>query len=826
MTHYHHTPISSNRAPATAATINSPLGQLDAVLAGVRSEVVSARSGYPNLDARLDALVLSGGNISTRAIGLQAAGATSLVVESTSGFIAGARIAYSLSTGKIEYNRISTIPDGIHLSLTTATGGQILDDTVISMISESEFQAAQAIPHVGNLTLPDAIEFAAGRTINVLAFGARGDGITDDTLAFRAAVQALDGGPGRIWVPYGNYLLRKQNPGSLYNGMLHHIVGVSSMENVSIEGRGTLVTDDLGAVLVIDNCKNVKVQGLTFVGTREALGFSNSTTAILAYGNEGLEISGCHFTQWSNVCIIDASGEFDQNESTSFGYRGFQHETRVHHNIFTDVYGGVITKPFGSVNCQYTDNIFIRVGEYGVKVDGEFSYEHPTMPPTGRIIITNNIFDDVALFADEPSLVECQGIRVEENVFDLIIANNVFKNLRIPSGGSTLSRVRGVNVTTGQTGRSSGRINIIGNTFHNVADDAISVFAGNYTPDPSPLPEISHSLIFGNLMHNCGGGIRLQSSPDCTIKFFDILGNHIYFDADAPNAPADSNGMYLYQVENVAVRDNTIDGGEGKMSRGIYVNGSSRRMVIEGNQIYNPLTACIRFDNTIAGAEPKQDIIVAGNTGRITINSQAPLFYATVDVGLSGVNRLIVENNRYSNSVTTPSAVININGWQEVDVRGNNLRNCTIAINLNTVTSARVVNNVIHETSRNDDAVALTNCTNVIRRHNITNGKIFDEVYTINDDAAISLTPPADMGLVTVLGQYNLSYSGSVLYAATGSGAVTLAAGVGSNLNAATGALTGTTGTDGKVTVSAHSDGKIYIENRSGANRTFYIRFT
>lgn len=823
MTTNHHTPIAVGAA-ANAATFNGPLSQLDSVLTGVRSEVVSARSGYPNLDARLDALVLSGGNISTRAIGLQAAGTTGLVVESTSGFIAGARIAYTLTSGAIEYNQITSIPDGTHLNV-SATGGQIADNTVISMISESEFQAAQAIPHAGSLTLPDAIEFAAGRTINVLAYGARGDGVTDDTLAFRAAVQALDGGPGRIWVPYGTYLLKKQGAGDYDAGKWHHIIGISNQNNITIEGRGTLKTDGPGAVIVIDNCVNCRVSGLTFYGTRESVGFGHGTAAILAYGNDNLDISGCHFTQWANVAIVDASGEFDDNEPNDFDIRGQQHETRIHHNVFSDCGGGIITKPYGVTNSIYTDNIFLRMGEYGIKIDGEFTYEYP-LAPAGRIVVANNLFDSVALFTNNPALVEGAGIRIEENAYDVVISSNVFRNLRIPAGGSTLSAVRGVHITTGQTGRGAGRISVTGNVFDDVEWDAVAVFGGSYTPDPSPLPVLEHCIIANNLIYNCGGGIRLQAATDTAIRFFDLAGNHIYFDGSKPQSTANTFGINLFQVTDCTVRGNTIDGGSGgDVGIAIYVNGACKRVVVEGNLVTNPTTACIRLLNAAAGAAPKEDIVISNNTGRITINSAAPLLYATVDSGVSGVNRLIVEANKYTNSVTTPSAVINVNGWQEVDVRGNTLRNCSIAINLNTVTTAKVTNNIVHETSRNDDAVVLTNCTNVIRRHNITNGKIFDEVYTINDDAAISLTPPADMGLVTVLGQYNLSFSGTAMYAITGSGATTLPAGVGSNFNVTTGVLAGTTGADGKTTVSAHTDGRIYIENRSGTSRTFYIRY-
>src|SRR5690349_6913717 len=56
---------------------------------------------------------------------------------------------------------------------------------------------------------PDATPFTGlqGPVNNVKAFGAVGDGVTDDTAAIQAALNAVPGIGGVVYVPAGTYLL-------------------------------------------------------------------------------------------------------------------------------------------------------------------------------------------------------------------------------------------------------------------------------------------------------------------------------------------------------------------------------------------------------------------------------------------------------------------------------------------------------------------------------------------------------------------------------------------------------------------------------------------
>jgi hypothetical protein len=220
MTTNYHTAIATGAA-ANAATFNGPLGTLDSQLSTVTTlanatagEVTTARDSYGTLDARLDALVLSGGNTATLTNGAANAAQKVVTVDSTTGFVAGAYVAYMLVGGALEYNQIDTVDSPTQITLETNIGtGGIADNTYVSMISPSEYLAAQAINHAGSLTLVDTIEHAAGRVFNVRAYGATGDGSTDDTAAIQAAIAALaieaagstGTYAGTLYVPDGTY---------------------------------------------------------------------------------------------------------------------------------------------------------------------------------------------------------------------------------------------------------------------------------------------------------------------------------------------------------------------------------------------------------------------------------------------------------------------------------------------------------------------------------------------------------------------------------------------------------------------------------------------
>jgi hypothetical protein len=162
---------------------------------------------YGDLETRLDAIALAGGNVSTLTNGAAAAGQKVVTVDSTTGFIATSPLAYALVGGNLEYNTVTTVDSPTQLTLTTNIGtGGIADDSIVTMLSISEYACSNAIPHSGSPTLDDVITFANAGMYNVKAYGALGNGSTDDTAAIQAAIDAAEAAGAALFIPAGTYI--------------------------------------------------------------------------------------------------------------------------------------------------------------------------------------------------------------------------------------------------------------------------------------------------------------------------------------------------------------------------------------------------------------------------------------------------------------------------------------------------------------------------------------------------------------------------------------------------------------------------------------------
>lgn len=246
MTTNYHTPITTGAA-ANASVVNAPLSSLDTALGDTNStvtahqtELVTARAGYPNLDARLDALIATGGNVATLTNGAASAGQKVVTVDSTTGFIDPAYVVYTLAGGTLEYNQIDAINSGTQITLTTNIGtGGIADNTYFSMISPSE-KAASVKVNVGNgvsQTLDVAMEAALGGVFDIRSYGASdGASAAANTTAIQAALDAMEtAGGGTLFIPDGEFAVTQltipNGATQASHGAEHYIIrgnGISS----------------------------------------------------------------------------------------------------------------------------------------------------------------------------------------------------------------------------------------------------------------------------------------------------------------------------------------------------------------------------------------------------------------------------------------------------------------------------------------------------------------------------------------------------------------------------------------------------------------------
>jgi hypothetical protein len=118
-----------------------------------------------------------------------------------------------------------------------------------------------------------------GAPVNVLDFGATGDGVTDDTDAILAAIAAMPSSGGALFFPAAMYIVNSDNLNGLkFNGK----------SNFVVEGYGATIKVKAGAsvvggyeVMSFFNCSNGAINGLTIDGNRANRTIPGETSAHL-----------------------------------------------------------------------------------------------------------------------------------------------------------------------------------------------------------------------------------------------------------------------------------------------------------------------------------------------------------------------------------------------------------------------------------------------------------------------------------------------------------------------------------------------------------------
>jgi hypothetical protein len=144
---------------------------------------------------------------------------------------------------------------------------------------------------------------AVSRHINVLDFGARGDGRTDDGAAINRALSAardLDG--AELHFPPRPYLVGG-TPSLLATALV-----LEGASNVSLTGAGaTLLQGPHGLrTLGIFACDRVRVRGLRFIGSAAQAGrpyYQHSSAIAVAYGSREISIEDCRVANYLGDCL-------------------------------------------------------------------------------------------------------------------------------------------------------------------------------------------------------------------------------------------------------------------------------------------------------------------------------------------------------------------------------------------------------------------------------------------------------------------------------------------------------------------------------------------
>lgn len=346
--------------------------------------------------------------------------------------------------------------------------------------------------------------------VDVMAYGAAGDGTTDDTAAFNTAVAAASG--GMVIIPKATYKI---------NGQI--AIGISNVEIVGI-GYPILKQYDTSSYTFVTgtNITDVHIRGIAFSSTTTTGGSGSAIQFNVSNGspsNKRIKISECYFGPALNMIGIGCGAVEDLaiiNNVFDMGTE-CQHGLYLTDSVNVQIRGNRITGPGASSPTFPSSSGIKAIGCYSTFIDGNYIYswkdngiyvEHQsgTLYPL-RTVISNNIINTITKAGGT-------GISVG-NATDTVIANNYVvaalnAGIIAQSDGLVVTgnKIKDCGTASGtvQDGISLSGSNIVvsGNTISNFVAFGISV--GDST---SGYVSMSDNIISGN---SAGRGVTISSA--------------------------------------------------------------------------------------------------------------------------------------------------------------------------------------------------------------------------------------------------------------------------------------------------------------------------
>jgi len=518
------------------------------------------------------------------------------------------------------------------------------------------FAAAATIS--GPATFAGPVTFADGTTINPAAFvnvksqpyGAKGDGTTDDTAAFAAAISANSGGV--ILVPSGTFLitstLNLPAGTTLLGGSKSSSLLLNTGTVVGIQATGTDVTvDGLNisgnlSVAVRIGYARCTVRNCRITGCVQPEVISGVCAAILCSGADDvlIEHNYCYGNGYTNG---GASSIFDicLNVQGVPSTRGI---VRGNHCLSTLIVNSIACYDVDSTTA--VDNVVTGGNCFSAQAGGYGILFYKTISVAATACHNNSVINNL--------VYGCQGsgIYMQTQYRCIVMGNRVHDVASVQD--DTSLQVAGIamagtpfSVCSGNRVENSGKAGIsIGDTASTAYDEGLTV-SGNTVLNATSRPGIFirasllRCSITGNTVENCQGGIADlvtgQTTVDCVISSNVVTGG-----------TGTVAAIQLSLATRVTITGNTIFGAP---TYGIYCVGGNFNVVSD-----NVVWDCSQ--TTVGGAYGIQvstpDSTINGNVVGNTSGSAGVSYCILVNAA-----NCVVMGNRCKNGTTED---LNISG--------------------------------------------------------------------------------------------------------------------------------------------------------------------
>ena len=450
-----------------------------------------------------------------------------------------------------------------------------------------------------------------GETVSVKAFGATGDGETDDTASFQSAIDACE----RVFIPDGTYIVDVDTRLRVPSNRI-----IEFAPSAIIKAKPTASGNY--SVFQLTNVDNVTFRDAKLIGERdEHLGTEGETgLGIRVLSSSNITISGGWAKKfWGDGLYIGAFDEVNHVECKNVLVENFEsYENRRQGASFTAVDGLTIR------NCIFRDT-------------------SGTAPESGVDIEPNGSFSCTNVFIENCKFLNNAGGGLELSNHNTGVVDNVFVD-SCRMVGNSKSGIRAGNATnvyitncnsSNNPGRgiyaiSSSTLTVSGGVYSNNGSDGVFITTGS-----------DISVNGATFSGNAGIGISIRGSG--------IVRNSV-IRRNSNRGIVVNSGSTGVTVDNCIVEDN---GGSGVYAEGeTYIkgctvkanatSGTGRNIEIYADNCYITGTLVRVGDNA---NKPDYGLRTTGNSGLTVINNDFRNSGATGDIHTATLTGSVIEGN-------------------------------------------------------------------------------------------------------------------------------------------------------------------------------------
>jgi hypothetical protein len=402
--------------------------------------------------------------------------------------------------------------------------------------------------------------------VNVLDYGAVGDGTHDDTAAIRKALNAVPS-HGALYLPAGSYLVDTTTTGAYAGGTIHYAFAMKS--NLTVFGNravmkaksSTTARAPIETAIFYSNqhLTDVTIRDVTFDmnGANNSVRGLNLVQAAIMFSGDGGRCDDCLIEHNQFLNSVGSSVLVMSQSNTSGAPMGQRNTVRDNYFFHTNAY--LTVTDHSTIYCRVDDSVFdnntfvfssIRTDSIGVAMDCQGKNLRFTKnlvknyatgiqiagsytSPSSNIVIADNVFAPMRLggvnfwkeVVSQPiarvtivgNFVELQDTIVAEpqkygvqivtkySLGDVLIQGNtvVYTGKANPAAWYS----RGVVVSPTLAGQRFDNIHIIGNSF-------LNLYQGAYVVLPSKVGAIGTVSFIGNTVRN-----NARVGPDLSMGF-------------------------------------------------------------------------------------------------------------------------------------------------------------------------------------------------------------------------------------------------------------------------------------------------------------------